>query len=287
MLKLSQPTRLLLIAAAVCLAACSSNPKKNVVKTEKDYYLTAQKSMTKGNFSTATDELEQLESHYPVGQYTEQAQLELIYAKYRHLDYPGASAAADRFIRLHPAHPQLDYAYYMRGLADYDASSDTFNRYLPMDPSHRDVSGARDAFNGFRDLLNRFPNSPYAHDARQRMIFLRNEFAESEMHVARYYVRRGAWVAALARARWVVENYQGAPVVPEALATEIYCYDKLGMATQAQSHMQLLKTNFPNDPHIDKLGQVQVDVGPQNERRSWLNVVTFGLLGSDNVVGQE
>jgi len=280
MLKLS---RALPLFAVALLAACASNPKNEPVKSEKAYFDTAQKSMTAGNFATATDELEALESHYPVGAYTEQAQLQLIYAKYQHIDYAGAAADADRFIRLHPGNPQVDYAYYLKGLSDYEAGADTFNRYLPMDPAHRDVSPSRDAFNDLRELVTRFPSSQYTPDARQRMVYLRNEFAESEMHVARFYMKRHAWVAALARARWVIEGYQGAPVIPEALADEIYCYQRLGMDTQAHSTIALLRSNFPDYKGIDNKDQVKVELGKNNENRSWLNIATFGLLGSADV----
>jgi len=278
MLKLS---RALPLAAVVLLAACSSTPKVEPVKTEKAYFDTAQHSMTAGNFSSATDQLEALESHYPVGVYTEQAQLQLIYAKYQHLDYAGAAADADRFIRLHPGNAQVDYAYYMKGLADYEAGSDTFNRYLPMDPAHRDLTASHDAFTDLHELVTRFPASQYTPDARQRMIYLRNSFAEYEMHVARFYVRRQAWVAAIDRARWVVEGYEGAPVVPEALAIEVYCYNKLGLDTEAQNTLALLNSNFPNYKGLDGKGSVKLDLSKSNENRSLLNIVTFGLLGSN------
>jgi outer membrane protein assembly factor BamD len=278
MLKLS--ARILPVLLLALLAACASN-KKGDLKSEKDYYQSAQKSLKAGNFSTASDELENLESHYPVGAFTEQAQLDLIYAKYRHLDYAGASAAADRFIRLHPNHLQVDYAYYMKGLADYDAGADTFNRFLPMDPAHRDLNASRDAFNDFRDLLTRFPASQYAPDARQRMVYLRNQFAEYEMHVAQYYMQRGAYVAALARARWVVEGFQGAPVIPDALADEAWCYIKLGMKPEAASTLAILKSNFPDFKGLDKLGRLTVNMGENNEGRSWVNIATFGLFGDN------
>jgi outer membrane protein assembly factor BamD len=282
MLKLSRALPLAALSLAL-LAACSTNPKSEPVKTEKAYFDSAQKSMSAGNFSTAAEELESLESHYPVGVYTEQAELQLIYAKYQHIDYAGAAAAADRFIRLHPGNSQLDYAMYLKGLADFELGSDNFNRYLPMDPAHRDLSAERDAFADLRTLLTRFPDSQYAPDARQRMVYLRNQFAEAEMHVARFYMKRHAWVAALARARWVVEGYQGAPVIPEALAAEVYCYQRLSLTTQADGTLALLKANFPHYKGLGDKDQIKVELGKNNENRSWLNIATFGLLGSDNV----
>lgn len=270
-------SRILLVSSLAVLAACSSAPKKPAVMSEKEYYEGAQKSLNAGNFSSAADQLEQLESHYPVGAYTEQSQLELIYAKFKHVDFDGASAAADRFIRLHPAHAQVDYAYYLRGLSNYEAGRDSFTRYLPVDSAHRDLGSSRQAYNDFRDLVSRFPASEYAPDARQRMIYLRNQLAEAEMHAARYYMKRGAYVAALNRARWVVENFQGAPVVPEALAVEVWCYERLGMNDLAQQNLALLKSNYPDYKGVDKLGKVVFNVPGQD--RSWLNILTFGLIG--------
>lgn len=268
------PRALTLLMMALLLGACASSPSK--VQSEKQYYESAQKSMRSGNFSKAADDLEALESHYPVGAYTEQAQLELIYANYRHIDYAGASAAADRFIRLHPSHPQLDYAYYMRGLADFEANRDFFSRYLPVKAYGRDTGSLRDAFNNFRELLQRFPDSEYAPDARARMIWMRNQFAEAEMHVARLYARKKAYLSCLNRARGVVENFPGAPQVPDALALQAWAYGKLGMNDLADQQRALLKTSYPDYSGQDELTRDIID----NDTRSLLNIVSFGLLGN-------
>lgn len=268
------PRALTLLMMALLLGACASSPSK--VQSEKQYYESAQKSMRSGNFSKAADDLEALESHYPVGAYTEQAQLELIYANYRHIDYAGASAAADRFIRLHPSHPQLDYAYYMRGLADFEANRDFFSRYLPVKAHARDTASLRDAFNNFRELLQRFPDSEYAPDARARMIWMRNQFAEAELHVARLYARKKAYLSCLNRARGVVENFPGAPQVPDALALQVWAYGKLGMKDLADQQRALLKASYPDYSGQDELTRDIID----NDTRSLLNIVSFGLLGN-------
>lgn len=279
---MSRLPRLLMIALLVTLlGACASHKNKGPM-SEKEYYDAAQKSMRSGNWSTATENLEALESHYPVGAYTEQAQLELIYAKLRHVDYSGASAAADRFIRLHPNHPQVDYAYYMRGLADYEADRDFFTRYLPVESAWRDLSSVRDAFSGFRELVTRFPNSEYAPDARARMIFIRNQLAEAEIHVARFYARKKAYVSCVNRARWIVENYPGAPQVQDALALEIWAYEKLGLKDLAEQELALLKANYPG---YDKLATLDATVAG-NEDRSWLSILSFGLLGGSTIVSK-
>lgn len=260
---------------ALLLGACASKQPK--VLSEKQYYEEAQKYFRTGNFPKAADHLESLESHYPVGTYTDQAQLELIFAKFRHIDYAGASAAADRFIRLHPNHPQVDYAYYLRGLADFEADRDFLTRFLPVQGSARDLANMRDAYNDFLELLTRFPDSKYAPDARARMIFIRNQFAESEVHVARFYARKKAYVSALNRARVVVENYPGAPQTPEAIALQAWAYDRLGIRDLSQQQLDLLKANFPGYRGLEQLSTDLAD----NSSRSWLNIVTFGLLGSD------
>lgn len=264
-----------LMAATLLLAACASAPSK--LKTEKEYFDTAQKYLQSGNFSKAASQLEELESHYPVGAYTEQAQLELIYAKFRHVDYAGASAAADRFIRLHPTHAQVDYAYFMRGLADYEADRDFFLRYLPVDSAWRDLGNVRDAYNGFNELVTRFPDSEYAPEARARMIYIRNQLVESELHVARFYARKKAYLSCLNRARWVVENYPGAPQQADALALETWAYEKLGITDLAAQQLALLKANFPDYDRTRELEKLLEGSG----ERSWLNILSFGLLGDD------
>lgn len=269
------PARALtLFLLALLLGACASGKPK--VMSEKQYYESAQKSMRSGNFTRATEDLEALESHYPVGAYTEQAQLELIYANFRHVDYAGASAAAERFIRLHPSHAQLDYAYYMRGLADFEAERDFFTRYLPVKTYARDMDNLKDSFVNFRELLTRFPDSEYTPDARARMIWIRNQLAESEMHVARLYARKKAWLSCLNRARGVVENYPGSPQVPDALALQAWAYGKLGMNDLAEQQRALLKASYPDYKGENALTRAIID----NNSRSWLNIVTFGLLGS-------
>lgn len=278
--------RLLPLTIAALMAACAEDPSKGPAKSEQAYYESAQKSIKAGNFNNASQELEALESHFPVGVYTEQAQLQLIYAKYNKLDYAGAAADAARFIRLHPGNPQADYAYYMRGLADYEAGADSLSRYLPMNPAHRDLTASRDAFADFRELTTRYPDSPYSADARQRMIYLRNLFAENEMHVARYYVRRQAWVGALARAHNVVYGYQGSPSVPEALALEVVCYEKLGLKSDSDTALAQLKAAFPTYSGLGGDGRVHVDMGHNTEGRSFLSVATFGLLGNSADKGQ-
>jgi outer membrane protein assembly factor BamD len=270
--------RLLTMSVLVALLCACASHKIKPQLSEKEYYDGAQKSLTAGNFAKATENLESLESYYPVGLYTEQAQLEVIYAKFRHVDYAGASAAADRFIRLHPTHPQVDYAYYLRGLSDYEADRDFFTRYLPVNSAWRDLTNVRDSFNNFRELVTRFPNSEYTPDARARMIFVRNQMAEAELHRAKFYARKKAYLSCLNRTRWIIENYPGTPQTQDALALQVWAYNKLGIKDLSEQELALLKTNYPGYKGIDKLN---AEISG-NESRSWLNIATFGLLGSNN-----
>ncbi len=270
--------RLSIIVLVALLAACSSSPKKGQM-TEKDYYEAAQKSMTSGNFMSASEHLESLESHYPVGRYTEQAQLELIYSKFRHSDHAGAATAADRFIRLHPSHAQIDYALYLKGLAAYEGDRDIFFRFLNINTATRDLSSSREAFQGFTELLRRYPDSQYAQDARARMLHIRNQMADQELHSARFYAKRKAYVSCLNRTRWIIENYPGTPAIPDALALQVWAYGKLQMKDLAEQELALLRSNYPDHKSIDALGQLTLDIGTNNEDRSWLNILTFGLIG--------
>ncbi len=256
--------------------ACSTTPDKNATLSEKAYYEAAQKSLSYGNFDTASKHLEDLESHYPVGAYTEQAKLDLMYARYKHLDYLGAVSAAERFIRLYPLNAQLDYAYYIRALANFEMDKDTFLRFIPINSAHRDLNNSRQAFDNFKELVTRFPNSAYAPDARQRMIFIRNQLAENELHAGRYYLKRKTYISALNRARWVVENYPETPQSAEALAIVVYCYQKLGINDLAEQNMAILQKNYPQ--YIDAKGNIKIEFGGQNEDRSWLNMLSFNLF---------
>lgn len=264
--------KLLLTALAASLLAtgCASNHPVVGVKSEAQYYQDAGAAMKAGNYNTAVANLEALESQYPVGVYTEQTQLELIYGKYMQGDYAAAVTAADRYIRLHPESTHLDYALYMRGIANFLDDQDTILRHLPVNMAHRDLDQARVAFEDFRQLLSRYPDSPYAADARQRMVYLRDEFAESEMNVARYYKTRHAWVAVTERTRWVIENYPESSVIPEALKLQAESYDALGMKDLAQQTRTLLAAQgTPAQATVTNAKAAPAPVAPAASKRSW------------------
>jgi outer membrane protein assembly factor BamD len=265
------------------LPGCSSNdeiPGIGPDAGEQQIYDEAQRYLRNENYDLAVRSLQQLEARYPFGKYAEQAQLELIYAHYGAYEHEAAVEAADRFIRLHPLHPNVDYAYYMKGLAAYTANEDFFARFLPTDPTKRDTSQAREAFAEFAQLLSRFPNSSYAADAEARMIALRNLLARHEIIVANYYLRRGAYLAAVNRGRYVVENFQRTPAVADGLAIMAQGYIFLGMDDLAEESIAVLAANFPDHPAVGRDGQFVSSYTFDGVQRSWVNYLTLGLFDS-------
>ncbi len=279
---------LLFLATLTLLTACG--PLKNIVsspsdeelgleKTEEQYYQDAREHLDKNSFEAAIESLNDLESRYPFGRYAEQAQLELIFAHYRNFEPEAARAAAERFIRLHPRHPRVDYAYYMRGLATFVEGRGLFERFLPTDLTRRDPGAARDSFAYFAQLLARFPNSVYAPDAEARMVYLRNLLARYEIHVAYFYLKRQAYLAAANRGRYVVENYQQTPAIPDALAILAESYLHLGMNDLAENSMATLRLNYPGHPALNEAGDFRVERMIQPPTDDWLYIISFGLFG--------
>jgi outer membrane protein assembly factor BamD len=265
----------------LCLSACSWFDTEEEVppdQGERALYETAQKNLRSSNFDLAIKNLQLLEARYPFGPYAEQSQLELIYAHYRNFDHPEAVAAAERFIRLHPQHPNVDYAYYMKGLASFTEGEGLLERFLPTDRTQRDPGPARQSFADFTQLLSRYPNSEYAADARARMVHLRNLLARYEINVANYYFKRRAYVAALNRGRYVVENFQETPAVPDGLAVMAQAYLILGMDDLAQNAVAALRQNYPQHPSLDEAGNFVPQRYPGDGDRSWINVLSVGFL---------
>jgi outer membrane protein assembly factor BamD len=268
------------ILAALILSGCSKDEVvEDLDATEQQYYESAQGSLRSGNYNGAIQKLQLLESRFPFGRYAEQAQLEVIYAYYKSVQPEAARAAADRFIRLHPQHPNLDYAYYLKGMISFDQDKNFLANFIPMDPSTRDPGAARESFNDFSQLIRRFPNSEYSPDAQRRMKYLRNLLAASEIHVARYYIRRGAFVAAANRGRFVFENYQGTASVPDALAVMVEAYQLLEMGELADKALLVLASNYPEHDSLDSDGNFRKTRSVKNKERGWLNIISFGLFG--------
>lgn len=272
----------LTLGAASAIVGCSSNPKKQVVDTgpqssEQVYIQKAEKALERGQYVEAAKNLEAIDTYFPTGDYATQAQLELMYVKFQQKDYEGVVALSERFIRSNPEHPQAEYAYYVRGVANMEQNYHTMLRYTSLKQAHRDVSYLKVAYQNFVDFIRRYPSSTYAVDAAQRMQFIGQELAEAEMNAARFNLKRKAWVAALERGQWVVEHYPKTPQIPEALATIAYSYGKLGDQASAQQYIDVLKLNYP---HLVKANG-EVNLRAARSEESFLNRATLGIFGRE------
>ncbi|MDW3096333.1 MAG: outer membrane protein assembly factor BamD [Gammaproteobacteria bacterium] len=210
----------------------------------RQLYQKANGEMQRNQFADAIESYTLLESRYPFGRYAQQAQLELTFLYYRQSNMDASISSADRFIKLNPQHPNVDYAHYMKGLANFDKSKSFLNYILPRNPSDKDPAPLMASFDIFNNLIQKFPDSYYAEDAKQRMIYLRNELAEYELTVADFYMRRGAYVAAANRAKYVMEKYQGAPAMPQAVYTLELAYRQLGINDLAYDTRKVYAANF-------------------------------------------
>lgn len=231
--------------AAGILSGCGKAEVKDTKSGADQLYQKAQTALVSHNFKNAIAYDEALTARFPFSNQTKQAQLDLIYAYYMNGESESAIDAATQFERENPTHPRVDYALYMRGLANFEGQRSWYHRWLRMDLSKRPPEKSRESFSAFSQLLQRFPASPYAADARQRMVFLRNHLADHENQVASYYFTRGAYMAALNRAKYAVENYDGAPAVAQSLRMIIDCYQRLGMSDLAESTRTVLAASYP------------------------------------------
>jgi outer membrane protein assembly factor BamD len=244
------------------VAGCSwFGEKPDITKdwSETRLYTAAKERLENDDYEKAIEYYEKLEARYPFGPHSQQAQLDLTYTYYKNDQPASAIAAADRFIKLHPRHPNVDYAYYIKGLANYVKTGGIVSRVVKKDYSKRDTGAAMEAFRDLSELTRRFPNSKYAEDAAQRMLFLKNTLAMHEVHVARYYFSRGAYVAAANRARYVVENYQRTPAMPDALVVMAKAYKSMQLPELSEDAVRVLELNYPDHPGIQEVAELDVD----------------------------
>jgi outer membrane protein assembly factor BamD len=246
--------------------------------TERYFYEKIQKSLNTKNWSVAISNLQLLESQFPFGKYAEQSQLELMYAQYQSADYESSISSAQRFIQLHPQHPNVDYALYVKGLSELSQSSESLDNYVPIDNSKRDIGVARRALGTLTEFLVKYPNSPYAADAHKRLLNLRNQLARAEINVANFYFSRGLLVAAANRGSYVVQNFQQSPAVPDGLAVMAQAYHMLGMQEPANNAVKVLAANYPEYPYIGKDGRFDFDKPLHTGKDTWLSKITFGLI---------
>jgi outer membrane protein assembly factor BamD len=253
--------RIALLLAVATLGACASvlDPTKDW--TAERFYEEAKTNMQAGAWADAIKNLEQLEARFPYGRYTEQAQLEVAYAQYKDNEPALALAAADRFIRLHPTHPNVDYAYYLKGIINFRNEKSLFHSIFGFNEemSDRDPKSARESYSAFRELVERFPNSRYTKDANERMGYLIDAQARYEVHIAQYYLDRGAYVAAANRCKYALENYPRTPAVEAALGIQAKAYKLMGLTKLSDDTARVLRTNFPSSHYLKEIEAIKTD----------------------------
>ena len=254
--------RAAMLAAAVALSSCGSTPKEdNTTQAVDKLYAEAKDDLSSGSYERAIKSLERVEGRAAGTLLAQQAQIDLAYAYWKTGERAQALSTLDRFIRLNPSSPALDYALYLRGLVNFNDNLGIFGNLSRQDLSERDQQASRDAYQSFKQLADQFPQSRYTQDARTRMDYIVNALAAYEVHVARYYYRRGTYVAAVNRAQQALTEFQQAPALEEALFIMARSYDRLGLDTLRDDADRVLKQNFPNSPFLTE--------GGRRSERSW------------------
>jgi len=220
--------------------------EEEIAKTAEQLYKEAQDFMKEERYPKAIEAYQNLQIRYPFSRYAIQAQLDLGYAHLKNGDQEAALATLDRFIKMQPSHPNIDYAYYLRGLVNFTGASGLIQRFIPSDDTQRDISSLAEAYDNFAKLLEKYPDTQYRQDAEQRMIAIRNQLARHEIHIARYYMKRKAWVAAVRRAFSVLDNYPRSTSVPHALTILEKSYRKLELTELSEDIKRVYSINFPN-----------------------------------------
>ena len=240
-------------AASILLSGCGLLPKETdetVGWSAQKLYGEAKDAMGGRNWEKAIKLLEKMEARYPYGRFAQQARLDVAYCYWKNNERASALAAADRFIKLYPNHANVDYAYYLKGLINFNENTGILSFIDSPDMTERDSKGTREAFEAFKELSTRFPDSKYTEDAHARMRYLVNALAQYEVHVARYYMKRGAYVAAANRAQFAVQNYPQAPALEEAVYIMVRAYDSLGMTDLRDAADRVMHKNFPQSRYL-------------------------------------
>lgn len=234
---------LIVLSLAMAISGCGRD-KKEDTRSAEELYQAASTALAQRNYERAVTLYRRLNTQYPFGRHAEQGQLDMAFAHYRAREPEPALSTLDRFIRTYPSHPNIDYAWYLKGLVNYEESRGFIRRLFPTMAIDRDHEHARRAFHDFQELIQRHPDSRYVPDARQRMVYLRNNLAEYEVTVGSYYQRRNAHVAAIKRAQYVIENYPGAPATVDALLLLEENYRALDLDELAADTRRVLETNY-------------------------------------------
>lgn len=247
------------------------DPTKNW--SQKRLFLEASDSLNSGDYDLAVKFFELLESRFPYGQYAYQSQLNVAYAYYKANEPDSAIIAADRFIKFHPGHPASGYAYYLKGLANFNRGKGLLDKLKPIDDSQRDPGAELDAYKDFAEVVRKYPDSEYAEDSQKRMLHLRNSVAQHEIHVANYYIKRGAFLAAANRAKYVVQNYQKTPALYDALVIMSKAYTELGLTELANDAQRVLAFNEGKGVYTQELPELE------EPERGWILSIweTLGL----------
>ena len=250
--KLSMLRLVLVAGTAVWLAGCAtSTPQDKTANWSPNrIYAEAKDELNSGSYDKATLLLEKLEGRAAGTPLAQQAQLEKAYAHYRNAEPAQAQATIDRFMKLHPASPAIDYALYLKGIINFNDDLGMFSFLTRQDLSERDQKAAKESFEAFKELASRFPSSRYTPDARLRMNYIVNSLAQYEVHVARYYYQRGAYLAAVNRAQIALADYRDVPALEEALYIMVKSYEALGMAQLQEDAKRVLETNYPNSRYV-------------------------------------
>jgi outer membrane protein assembly factor BamD len=244
--------KFILLAFCATLLGCSSLEVREETSgwSAERIYREAHEAMGDGNYTRAVELFESLEARYPYGRYAQQAILESAYANFRLAETDAAIASCDRFIRMYPNHINVDYAYYLKGLVYFRENQGVFGYLYEQDLSERDPHSLQESFEAFQELVNRFSESRYAEDSKDRMVYLANAMGMHQVHAARYYYNRGAYLAAINRAQRSLTNHPMTPSNEEALGLMIASYEKLGMGDLANDTRRILESSFPDSPWL-------------------------------------
>ena len=240
---------------ATLIAGCGLLPEvkdETIGWSANKLYAEAKQALNEGSYDKSIKYFEKLESRYPYGRFAQQSQMDIAYAYWKNDEAPSAIAACERFIKLHPNHPNVDYIYYLRGLVNFNEDLGLLGAISQQDMTERDPKGARESFDAFRELVTRFPESKYTPDAILRMKYLVNALASLEVHVARYYMKRQAYIAAVNRAQFALKNYPEAPATEEALFIMVKAYDLMGMNDLRDDSERVMRMNYPNSVYYTR-----------------------------------
>ena len=243
-------SRIVAVIAIILLSGCASVDKE-ASWTQEDFYKAAKEKLKDQDFETAIKYYDKLQARFPYGSYADQANIDTAYAYFKSNEMAQATAECDRFIQLHPTHPNVDYAYYLKGLSQEIHLDGFFDSLAQQDATERDPEAAQGAFTAFNELITRFPNSIYVADARRRMELQKANLAAHELHVARYYLKRGAPLAAANRAKSILEKFPNLPVREEALGVLIAAHDALGQTQLRDDAQRVLALNYPDSVYLE------------------------------------